>query len=398
MVESVAGLHPGRALALLWPMPAEFACDDQWSRRACVTVLAKSAKPVPTRGQPGWARLAELGIIFGMHVRRTWLRCAGAAGLALALPGCFRATGGASTSPPAAAPPPPAGPAAPPLITRVRALGLAHRPGPLGLYFDPAHAARAENLHALVAEAMGWYREKLGVEGGLTLVVMPRERWEALGVAQPYGIPGVGVSGVAGEPPVIFMPATDDGLAATDALALQPRVRPATLQTLRAAGYDYALAAHRHVDLIGLHELGHVFVRRFGIQPPNLWLDELLSTYFAHAFLAARHPAQATMFGGVLQAYIDAVQPAHRSLEDFERLYFRVGSLNYVWYQAQFHRRVVELHAAQGLAALEPMRAAFGLPRPVRPAPVALLAELEPLAPGFQAWAAVLELGLEPGR
>jgi len=42
-----------------------------------------------------------------------------------------------------------------PLITRVRALRLVHRPGPLGLYHDPAHAEHAHALHVLVAKAMG---------------------------------------------------------------------------------------------------------------------------------------------------------------------------------------------------------------------------------------------------
>jgi len=278
-----------------------------------------------------------------------------------------------------------------PLITRVRALQLVHRPGLLDLHFDPAHAEHAQALSALVVEAMDWYREVLGIEGRLTLAVLARGPWEALGLQQPYGIPGVSGSGVAGEPPVIYMPATDDGLAATDALALAPRVHPSTLAGLRAAGYDYATAARRHVDVIGLHELGHVYTRRFGISAPNLWLDELLATFFAHAFLVARRPVLAALFGGVLQATIDAFVPVHRSLADFERLYFRVGAANYVWYQAHFQQRAAALHQAQGLDALRALRPAFALPRLLRPTPEALLAELEIVTPGFQAWAATVE-------
>jgi hypothetical protein len=335
-----------------------------------------------------------------MLPRRRWI-----------MTGCLAATGAVATvaalasprvlatpaSPPSAAPPTPAaptpGPAREPLITRLRRLGLAQEPGPLALHFDPAHTERARALHALIAEAMAWYRETLAIEGGLTLAVLPPAAWDALGVDQPYGIPGVGGSGVPGEPPVIFMPATDDGLAANDALGLRPRVKPATIAALRAAGYDYETAARRHIDIVGLHEFGHAYTRRFGISPPNLWFDELLATYFAHAFLVARQPALAPMFGGVLQAYLDAVEPAHRSLADFERLYFRVGSGNYVWYQAHFQQRAAALHTAQGLGVLRTFRQAFALPRPVRPAPEALLAELEPMAPGFQAWAALVEGG-----
>ena len=328
-----------------------------------------------------------------MPLRRSLIATGALAWAGAATLGARQALASAASAP-QAAPTAPTAPTAPvPLITRVRALRLVHRPGLLGLYHDPAHAEHAHALHALVAEAMGWYREVLGIEGGLTLAVLEREPWEAVGLQQPYGIPGVAGSGVAGEPPVIYMPATDDGLAATDALALAPRVRPATLASLRAAGYDYATAARRHVDVIGLHELGHVYTRRFGIAPPNLWLDELLATFFAHAFLVARRPALAALFGGVLQATIDAFEPVHRSLADFERLYFRVGAANYVWYQAHFQQRAAALHQAQGLDALRALRAAFPLPRPLRPTPEALLAELELVSPGFQAWAATVEGG-----
>ena len=52
--------------------------------------------------------------------------------------------------------------------------------------------------------------------------------------------------------------------------------------------------------MIRLRERGHVYTRRFGLALPNLWLDELLATLFAHAFIVARRPALAVLFGGVL--------------------------------------------------------------------------------------------------
>jgi len=81
---------------------------------------------------------------------------------------------------------------------------------------------------------------------------------------------------------------------------LAPRVHPATHACLRAAGDDPATAARRQADVIRLRERGHVYTRRFGLALPNLWLDELLATLFAHAFIVARRPALAVLFGGVL--------------------------------------------------------------------------------------------------
>ncbi len=280
---------------------------------------------------------------------------------------------------------PAASPAAPPpeLLDRVRTLGLrsAHM-GRLTAWFPPALQARAEALGGLVGDAAAFFHEQLAIDGQLHLAVLSREHWAALIPWQPYGIPGV-----AGRPPVVFMPAGDDGLAAEDALALQPRVAPSTLQALAAAGFGYESASRRYVDLVGLHELGHAYARRYGIWANCRWLDELVATYFAYAYLRPRRPALAALWDGVLQAYVDAVRPTHRSLEDFDRLYFGVGAQNYVWYQAQFQRRVREVHEARGIDFLVDLRMRFGTPSPAALPPERILARLEAVLPGFVAWA-----------
>ena len=66
------------------------------------------------------------------------LACAGATTL-----GGWQTLASAASAPQAA----PTAPTVPvPLITRVRALQLVHRPGLLGLYHDPAHAEHAQAL------------------------------------------------------------------------------------------------------------------------------------------------------------------------------------------------------------------------------------------------------------
>lgn len=272
---------------------------------------------------------------------------------------------------------------APELLDRVRALGLrSARAGRLTTWFPPALQARAEALGALVDDAATFFHVQLGIDGQLHLAVLTRAHWGALIRWQPYGIPGV-----AGRPPVVFMPAGDDGLAAEDALALQPRVAPATLQALAAAGYSYEAASRRYVDLVGLHELGHAYARRYGIWANCRWLDELVATYFAYAYLRHRRPTLAALWDGVLQAYVDAVRPTHRSLADFDRLYFGVGAQNYVWYQAQFQRRVRQVHEARGVDFLVDLRMRFGTPSPLTLAPEVVLQRLDAMLPGFTAWA-----------
>jgi len=291
---------------------------------------------------------------------------------------------------PAAVPASAAAPRPAPLLEGVRALGLPTSSGRITAHHAVGADEKALRLRQTVEAAMDFYRERLGVELPLHMAVLNRAQWGVLVPWQPYGIPGV-----AGQPPVIFMPAGDDGLAAEDALALKGRAKPDTQALLARSGLSFDEAARRYVDLVGLHELGHAMTRALGIRVPSRWLDEWLATYFAYAFLRERQPLQAHVWDGILQTYLDAVQPAHTTLADFDRLYFGVGANNYVWYQAQFQRRVAQAYEAHGLALVAVLREVLSAPTaegaPALLSPATLIERLEPRLPGFRAWAAGFE-------
>ena len=272
------------------------------------------------------------------------------------------------------------------LIDRIQALGLPRSTGTITAYYAVGYEAHANRLRVLIDSAMAFYSARLNVSAPLHLAVLTRAQWNDLIPWQPYGIPGV-----AGNPAVIFMPATDDGLAAEDALSLRGRISPATHARLEAAGVSFEYAARRYVDLVGLHELGHTYARAYGIRLPSRWLDEWVATYFAYAFMVEREPAMANLWRAVLQGYLDAVEPAYASLADFDRLYFGVGAQTYVWYQAQFQRRVAAAYDVHGLALLKVLQEEFGSPG-VAPLDAALvITRLEQRLPGFRAWADELQ-------
>ena len=66
---------------------------------------------------------------------------------------------------------------------------------------------------------------------------------------------------------------------------------------------------------------------------------------------------------------------------------------NYAWYQQQFDRRVISVHGAcGGLGFLTKVKSEFpsgraGIKTGTEVSPVDLLARLERLCPGFEAWA-----------
>jgi len=268
------------------------------------------------------------------------------------------------------------------LLTRIKGLGITTSTNRITVYYESPYEDRALRLRTLIEDARQFFADSLGVAPELSLAVLTRPLWDRVITWQPYGIPGV-----EGRPPVAFLPATDDNLAAQDALDLAPGVSRGTHQMLADAGLDWPTASRRYVDLVGLHELGHAFAQAAGISVGARWLNEWVATYFAYTYLRAARPQDARMWEGVLQGYRDAVQPTHRTLESFERLYFGVGARNYVWYQAQFQRLVAEVHATHGVNFVRRLKEAFREGGGAATmTPKELLRRLDALHPEFEEW------------
>ncbi len=271
------------------------------------------------------------------------------------------------------------------LLPRIRALGLPSSTDRLTVYFSPGHEAKAVRLRTLIQNARQFFADSLGISPELSIAVLERPTWERVITAQPYGIPGI-----EGRPPVAFLPATDDNLAANDALSLETAISDTARRLVAASGRTWNEASKRYVDLVGLHELGHAFAAAYGIDVPSQWLNEWLATYFCYTYLRAARPADAKLWEGILQGYRDAAHPEHRTLEAFERLYFGVGAQTYVWYQARFQQQVQRVHDAQGVEFLRRLKRAFprGATRAVSRDEV--LQRLDAIEPGFAAWAATI--------
>jgi hypothetical protein len=142
------------------------------------------------------------------------------------------------------------------------------------------------------------------------------------------------------------------------------------------------------VDLVAYHEAGHSFVSAFGIRSPNLWLNEMLATYLAYAFMRARHPELAALWDVMCDADVVSFKPPHRTLDEFESLYSSMDADNYVWYQSALQPRIREIYSTQGLAFLRRVKELFPVGTTKLP-PSEVLLRLEGIAPGFGAWASV---------
>jgi hypothetical protein len=268
-------------------------------------------------------------------------------------------------------------------VAALRALGVEAVPGDVPTYHSPGYAHRAATLQRMVEDGRRFFADSLGLLADINLAVLSEEDWSRI-TQIPYTIPFFS-PGAA----MIVLPATTAGPVVDDYLDSQHRLPPSRLQRIRDAGFSFEEGAHTMVDLIGYHELGHLYTRAFGIQPPGHWVSEFLATYFAYAYLRRAQPHLAELWDGIVQPAPDT-RPAHMSLTDFDRLYFGVGPDNYFWYQGTFAARVSEVFAQRGLGFLTAVRDAFpaGTTDPLPGDEV--LARLEAIHPGFLVWAAWL--------
>jgi hypothetical protein len=262
----------------------------------------------------------------------------------------------------------------------LRALGLQELPGEIPVLHTPGYGARAAALQSMLEEAAGFFADSLGVRAPVSLALLDEAHWTAM-TPIPYTFPFY-----APGPGIIFLGATPEGIVSAGLRAGAEHLPAERLARIRAAGFTVEDASTAAVDLIGLHELGHLYVRAYGIQPPGHWLNEFLATYFGYAFLRRARPELAEMWLGIIPPP-PGQRPPHTSLEDFDRMYFGVGPENYSWYQGMFSAQVGEVFAARGLGFLEGVRDAFpaGTVDPV--AADEAMARLERLHPGFAAWA-----------
>jgi hypothetical protein len=176
------------------------------------------------------------------------------------------------------------------------------------------------------------------------------------------------------------------GVIADLFLAMETAAPKSARDHVSAMNKTWPQAVDDLVDLIGYHEVGHAFEAAAGIAPPNHWVDELVASYFAYAFMKEKYPDLANVWDAMAETSLATQQVEHRSLADLDTLYFGVGIPNYAWYEQLLFRRVQTIYTAQGVRFLEAMRREFPTGAPP-PTPAETMTRLERIAPGFAAWA-----------
>ncbi len=265
-------------------------------------------------------------------------------------------------------------------LERVEALGLdTVRVGRVTAYFAPSDREHAERLAALSEEAAAYFERELGASFAVRLAVLTPEDWfvpHAGGDLEPYGIPWAWVEDLLMSAPASL----DEGV-------------------LISGPDDHANL--QRVQFVLLHEYGHLANKQY-LHPDSphpyssvWWFEELLATYFAHAFVRAHDPEWAERSRREWVDFVEGYTPAVLSL-DWGFMYDLPPdefARTYAWYQNLLNLRAAALYQEHGLDFLREVRDQLAWEESEEWTTESLLLSLEEIAPGFRAWADSLPKG-----
>ncbi len=183
-------------------------------------------------------------------------------------------------------------------------------------YYTPGYKIRATALQNLIKEYIGFYQSKFPAHHfNVPLYVLDSNDWKEDLFAAPYALPN-------------YLPGNNIIVigAEKNALAKLSGVPVTTTSDSIVSGYDY----------VAIHELGHYFFITLNkTRTDKKWFDEFLANYFLVSFIVEKKTDVVKQWQHMIDDN-DKNAPAHRTLQDFEKLYDQVGPPNYDWYQKKF--------------------------------------------------------------
>lgn len=184
--------------------------------------------------------------------------------------------------------------------------------GKAPVHYSAGFDVRAKALQGLFANCVNYYETTFpGTNFNTHIYILDKGDWGKLDLGFPYGMPFYHP-----DYQVLVVPAGKNALRRLTGLPDDPEKSDAVLSTF---------------DFQPIHELGHYFFFTINNLNKEHWMNEFLATYFLICFIKADNLAPD------LQNILKADFPvAHKSLDDFEKLYLGVGPANYHWYQSKF--------------------------------------------------------------
>lgn len=184
--------------------------------------------------------------------------------------------------------------------------------GTAPVHYSANFQIRAKTLQGLFVNCINYYERILpGTKFNVNIYILGKIDWDRPHTGFPYGMPFYHP-----DYRVLFVPAEKNALRRLTGLPDDPVKSDSVLSTF---------------DFQPIHELGHYYFFTLNGIYKEKWMNEFLATYFLICFIQAKGLAPD------LQKELQANFPvAHRTLDEFEKLYLGVGPSNYHWYQSKF--------------------------------------------------------------
>jgi len=216
-------------------------------------------------------------------------------------------------------------------------------------YYSPGTRERASKLASMADRSYAFLKGFYKADADLVLLVLNSDDWSKR-TSFPYGV-------LYAEMGAVHLTA-DIETPAIKSLSPMFDHCPTVLKKAltSAVGHKEAVftrALQILFDHLIVHEFTHAFQEKRRIRFGATWLSELFADYTTYAFLKrfeAEYRKDLRLVEIVAKAMYEGGRPLvkHSSLEDFERLYARVGFLNYAWYHGKFFVGVFELYSKYG--------------------------------------------------
>jgi len=217
--------------------------------------------------------------------------------------------------------------------------------------------AQAEAVAARTERAARYLASVLGFTPRRRMFVLSPADWAAYAGFPHYGMPHFTHDDtiVVGTQPAAFFA----GFIALLDEVLEPGQRAVLDATYSADGSQRSLVPF--IDLLAIHELGHLFHVQRPFSFPRRWLMELFCNLCLHTFIAETEPEHLPLLT-VFPHSMAAVPPNRipfRSLAAFEQRYVGLDPMNYGWYQCRLHAAAGDIYDRAGVDGLQRLYRTF---------------------------------------
>ena len=252
--------------------------------------------------------------------------------------------------------------------------------GKVTTYYPAAIEKQAKSIQVLLEKAVDYYNKQLGINIPISVVLFGPEEWGRIskdksGNPDPYNefLPFVRPV----PPTVMCLPAI--GGSALDSLTQKAIKQNPSIKKLNLSIQEIS---QRFTALVGLHELGHQYMKELEISEPVHWFQEMMANFIADAFLTDATVSDALLWQLVMESYVSYLKPTNTTFSGIHK----GPQENYVWWQGNVTLIAHEVYKKYGLDFLQKLRKLNNV-KIFPEDDLSFIIALDVIAPGFEQWA-----------